>query len=302
MRDDVYTGMLVSRDSLKHYGKGHDDNPPGRGSGRYPYGSGERPHQHKENDYQFANQPILSRIKDALTPVTKKAVKNKYNEFIKNNTREKAYQRKRFLNAGLDTSNSEYDTLKAGSVLGRFSTNPNESDDKRKYMFIVSVDQKAYRDAALNNSLGFHDDKPSVYRYESRAKKDLKIAKAEEVQKYIFDNYWRIGVKKYYDLLRDIDHNNHWRTTSDLVWKSDRIYDFKIGSYVHRGESIVADFFNDKIFSNPKGMDDLVNHFKSKGYDAIVDPEDEMLNFSYPLIVLNPADSIETVKVHKVKR
>lgn len=31
---------------LMHYGKGHDDAPPGRGSGRYPFGSGERPHQH----------------------------------------------------------------------------------------------------------------------------------------------------------------------------------------------------------------------------------------------------------------
>ena len=31
---------------LMHEGVGHDENPPGRGSGRYPFGSGERPHQH----------------------------------------------------------------------------------------------------------------------------------------------------------------------------------------------------------------------------------------------------------------
>lgn len=30
---------------LMHEGVGHDENPPGRGSGRYPFGSGERPHQ-----------------------------------------------------------------------------------------------------------------------------------------------------------------------------------------------------------------------------------------------------------------
>ena len=30
---------------LMHIGKGHDDNPPGRGSGRYPFGSGDRPFQ-----------------------------------------------------------------------------------------------------------------------------------------------------------------------------------------------------------------------------------------------------------------
>ena len=34
------------QDYLMHYGKGHDDAPPGRGSGRYPWGSGNRKHQH----------------------------------------------------------------------------------------------------------------------------------------------------------------------------------------------------------------------------------------------------------------
>ena len=33
-------------DFLMHFGVGPDDNPPGRGSGRYPAGSGDRPHQH----------------------------------------------------------------------------------------------------------------------------------------------------------------------------------------------------------------------------------------------------------------
>lgn len=33
-------------DYLVHEGVGHDEDPPGRGSGRYPFGSGERPHQH----------------------------------------------------------------------------------------------------------------------------------------------------------------------------------------------------------------------------------------------------------------
>ena len=31
---------------LMHEGVAHDETPPGRGSGRYPWGSGERPHQH----------------------------------------------------------------------------------------------------------------------------------------------------------------------------------------------------------------------------------------------------------------
>lgn len=33
---------------IMHSGVGHDDDPPGRGSGRYPYGSGARPNQDQE--------------------------------------------------------------------------------------------------------------------------------------------------------------------------------------------------------------------------------------------------------------
>jgi hypothetical protein len=33
---------------LIHYGKGHDDNPPGRGSGRYAWGSGSKGAKEKE--------------------------------------------------------------------------------------------------------------------------------------------------------------------------------------------------------------------------------------------------------------
>ena len=35
-------------DYLMHYGVGWDENPPGRGSGRYPHGSGENPNQHDD--------------------------------------------------------------------------------------------------------------------------------------------------------------------------------------------------------------------------------------------------------------
>jgi hypothetical protein len=44
-----YIGALQCQDNhdLLHFGKGHDDSPPGRGSGRYAWGSGEQPKQKK---------------------------------------------------------------------------------------------------------------------------------------------------------------------------------------------------------------------------------------------------------------
>lgn len=39
----------MDNDILIHEGVGHDENPPGRGSGRYAWGSGKNPHQHQYN-------------------------------------------------------------------------------------------------------------------------------------------------------------------------------------------------------------------------------------------------------------
>lgn len=39
---------FVYSNELYHYGVGHDESPPGRGSGRYPYGSGEKNKTKKE--------------------------------------------------------------------------------------------------------------------------------------------------------------------------------------------------------------------------------------------------------------
>lgn len=305
MRDEIYIGALFSSDYLAHYGKGHDDNPPGRGSGRYPYGSGERPHQHveKKNDYQFASQPLFSRLLDAITPVTKSAVKKRYSENRRNNIYESTAQKTRLKRAGVDTSNPNYDILKAGSVVGRYSSRSDEGNDRRKYVFVTFVDMNAYKQAATNSGLGFSNDKyTNVYRYELKATKDLKIAKAADVQKYVFDMYRDAGARKMYDFLQEIDHNNAWKTTSNLMYKSNTIRDWKIGDYVHRGEQKVAAFFNKNLYDDPVSFSRISDHFKKEGYDAIIDPEDEVLNYSYPLIVLEPQKSLETVKIHKLKR
>lgn len=45
---NTYYILSPTNSDIVHFGKGHDDNPPGRGSGRFPFGSGKRPKQHVE--------------------------------------------------------------------------------------------------------------------------------------------------------------------------------------------------------------------------------------------------------------
>lgn len=47
---------ILNGNYIAHVGVGHDDNPPGRGSGRYEYGTGDNPGQH-EPWFQWSRKP-----------------------------------------------------------------------------------------------------------------------------------------------------------------------------------------------------------------------------------------------------
>lgn len=72
---NTYYALRPTNSDILHFGKGHDDNPPGRGSGRFPFGSGKRPKQHtepakpkdKEAILKSANPHEILSIKDDLT-------------------------------------------------------------------------------------------------------------------------------------------------------------------------------------------------------------------------------------------
>lgn len=52
----MYNYPLISENYLSHEGRGHDENPPGRGSGRYPWGSGKNPRQGTAADMRRAKR------------------------------------------------------------------------------------------------------------------------------------------------------------------------------------------------------------------------------------------------------
>lgn len=56
---------MESNIDILHSGKAHDENPPGRGSGRYAWGSGENPHQHQFSFLSEVKRLRAEGIKDA---------------------------------------------------------------------------------------------------------------------------------------------------------------------------------------------------------------------------------------------
>lgn len=56
---NAYYALRPTNSDLLHFGKGHDDNPPGRGSGRFPFGSGKRPKQRTEPSKPKDKETVL---------------------------------------------------------------------------------------------------------------------------------------------------------------------------------------------------------------------------------------------------
>lgn len=62
-------GLELCCDFISHYGKGHNSNPPGRGSGRYPWGSGAKNgktpiHENGEKKHKLTKGNTLSTVGD----------------------------------------------------------------------------------------------------------------------------------------------------------------------------------------------------------------------------------------------
>lgn len=68
-KEEAFEGLRKSLEIfelIEHSGVAHDENPPGRGSGRYPFGSGENPYQH-DSAYGDINAFYLSLRKQGLS-------------------------------------------------------------------------------------------------------------------------------------------------------------------------------------------------------------------------------------------
>ena len=58
----------------------------------------------------------------------------------------------------------------------------------------------------------------------------------------------------------------------------------------------VYKFINDNLYKNTHVNNDVVNYYKKKGYDAIVDAEDWSGGADYPLIVFDSEKNLKRVK------
>lgn len=205
------------------------------------------------------------------------------------------------------------DQIKKGSIVGRYSNNNKELLNKRKYAYVTDTDKRAYKSLIKEGGIGTKGSK-DIYNYRLEAKKDLKIANQDEVLNYVLDKYGDRKTKEIFKEYKNLDLRNNANKVYALQhpeteygqylnkklpedqknekWAGD--YAFKLRNEGHKA-------LNNILYQNETAYKDISNYYIKKGYDAIVDIEDYYGGFEYPIILLDPSNSVSIKSTRRIK-
>ena len=241
--------------------------------------------------------------------------------------------------SGIQVGNNGTDIIKKGSVIKRVTNKSNETlDSKRKYGYLTPDDAEVYESEVrymLGADLSKRDNTEDPYNHwyvdEYEAKRDLKVANAKTVADHIVSKYGDISMSsiKVSDYakatlftgenkellsktLKEV-YSEFGADTRASLTKAETIRrslaigdrdDVELASYVanriRAGGSAMSYMLNHIMYGNTDAKNMLMSDIKKMGYDAMVDIEDYMGLADYPVILLNPADSVKKTRQREI--
>ena len=205
--------------------------------------------------------------------------------------------------AGIQKSEDGGHTMKVGSKLYRIADATDQVDDKRKYVSATENDLKSYNETFDKGFLGLHKrDSATEFQYEGQ--KDIRIADADDVLGYVVDKY---GGKREKQLLADVRRAEQFRDVlKELnVTRLGTVADVAVANYLANTAPMELRSFvksqlwdgsseqGKKVYAGNK-QSEILGHYRDLGYDAIVDVEDYLSGYEYPMIMIDPKKSIRT--------
>ena len=197
------------------------------------------------------------------------------------------------------TDGNDY-TIKEGSVINRYSGNPNEDLHKRIYGSLSKKDKETYLDWAVSWNLPIDavDGRHSVYKNEYVAVKDLKVAGAKKVREFISNNYasqkekdisnfysaYALGdkyVRQYIERYPYTGDDSHRETKEQG----------KV-NFLKTAAKTSSDYGDFLYKAEKEHLQDIIDHFRDEKYDAIRDPVDADVART-AVILIDPYKSVK---------
>lgn len=169
--------------------------------------------------------------------------------------------------------------------------------------------------------------KGSAYEYRYELNKDIKIASARQVSDYIIDKYGTTYVKdlpvnwsNFYNVsqkvaplavetlkkIGDIKLSSLYKTMDDVeqIMRSNtylkNVTDEQSLALSMASHESLKSLMYKTMLKTPDNAEDVFNEFKKRGYDAIIDPEDKIGGYDYPMIILNPSEVMKVTSKKKI--
>ncbi len=176
---------------LMHEGVGHDENPPGRGSGRYPFGSGERPHQRA-----WDLKARYAKLSKEIDPDTgKKYTEKKIAELMGYTKQEWDKQKHEWVEAGNAAK------LKAEKEIATAQVNSDQYEEVMWYYnHIDPKTGKPYKRAEIARILGINESSVRSIENTKTSMEDNQLFRAVEDLKKISEEKGFIDVGKGVEL------------------------------------------------------------------------------------------------------
>lgn len=257
-------------------------------SGRYPYGSGKNPYQRTEKKKHglFKKKPKLFNSDGTLTEYGVQ----KY----------RSYSSKPQVTLG-GARDRPIPKVSEGDQLYRIaSKKENVNGSGRKYVTVTDKDRQLYRDYAYEGYFEDPDGNTPVENVYS-AKKDFRIATGEEVVDHILKEYGDQYVNDAYKIYNSMKDLPYVYSGKPDFSKKDLEFIKKVQNTYDDAVEFVRDSLQSSLFKKQKISSNILSYYSDLGYDAIVDAEDWFDSFTdYPLIVINPVDSMRYVETNKL--
>lgn len=233
------------------------------------------------------------------------AGKRRYKEIVNNYKKSMLYEdRTDYKQLKLDRSGitrGNDDLIKSGSTINRWADAGETLDHNRKYASLTYDDMQRYSELAMEGMINVKDRlNTKLYVYESA--KDLKVASEKDVVDYVFSKYGDKRLRDFYDEHNDLSLSYEMQNEfgerkyfADLSKRDVKLIEAAQKMSFNDDYKAMGSFLQ-KTFADNKTMNEISEHYKKLGYDAIVDIEDSGFA-DYPIILLDPQNSVKLTSV-----
>ena len=217
--------------------------------------------------------------------------------------------------SGIHHINDNEDTIQMGTIVNRLSCMNNEViDQRRKYVAVTNNDVKVYRNVMKHGGSFGNGVLTTIYNYRMEILYDLKVASFNNVIQKILKDYGSKEIKDLYKEYKSLNLRDNYYKTVALNSEGSTDFQNKIlnqmkigkedkwaGEYAFNIKNKLVKNINDILHHNNNVNTKICDYYESNGYDAIVDAEDYIGGFDYPVILLNPLNSVRLLSIRKIK-